>query len=178
MKFNSSTGNGDDFWKLPDKDAIAKTKGFSSFYDYCCQQKNSGCGAAGTCDPECTMPVQNRIRHLSSDVGFYLKWETDAEGYPTKEHCDAFKDMGPFDYKWKYKFKNSLGTEKERIAGCPMQDMDDGTGQESWKTVEMYADNNEQWIEDFVDSWDKMSTKGYSGQDLVQGPSQFWTHWK
>ena len=84
------------------------------------------------------------------------------------------KDLGGanYDYKWLWKFG------KERIAGCPMQDMDDGNGQESWKTVEMYADDNEQWIEDFVDVWDKMSTKGYSEQDLVQGPNQFWTHWK
>ena len=85
------SGTGDDFWKLEEKDGKVATKGFSSWYDYCCQQKTAGCGAEGTCDPECTMPVQNRIRHLSSDVGYYLKWETDADGYPTTEHCDAFK---------------------------------------------------------------------------------------
>ena len=86
-----SKGTGDDFWALKDKDAQVATKGFSSWYDFCCQQKTAGCGAEGTCDPDCTMPVQNRIRHLSSDVGYYLKWETDADGYPTTKHCDAFK---------------------------------------------------------------------------------------
>ena len=46
--------------------------------------------------------------------------------------------------------------------------MDDGLGQEMWKTVEMYAENNDLWLADFVAVWAKMSQNG--NQNLIDGP--------
>ena len=40
----------------------------------------------------------------------------------------------------------------------------------------MYADNQELWIENFVNVWDKMNQNGYSKEELVQGPTGFWGH--
>ena len=80
-----------------------------------------------------------------------------------------------------------------------MQDMDDGYGQQMYKTVEKYADNQrknsilnkkaltwydivsfnpftELWIRDFIKVWIKMSQNGYGSKELVQGPKNFWTH--
>ena len=123
------------------------------------------CGSKG-CDESCNRKVQNRIRHLSSDVGFYLKWEEDVNGYP--RGCDAFKDL-KHDWNWLYKFGKF-----DRKAGCPKQDMQDGYGKELWETVEMYADNQEKWIKDFVKVWDKMDKNGC--ENLEDGPMWKWNH--
>ena len=63
----------------------AQDKGFDSMYEYCCQIQADGCGTKDglPCDPECEQAVQNRIRYLSSDVGFYLKFDFDGQGLPT-----------------------------------------------------------------------------------------------
>ena len=83
------------------------------FWSYCCAQKEERCWESDSgCDPDCTRKVQNRIRHLSSDVGFYLKWETDEVGYPTTDSCDAFSDMDA-DWKWTVKF-NTDGDKKNK----------------------------------------------------------------
>ena len=135
----------------------------------------------GTYDESCNRNVQNRIRHLSSDVGFYLKWEEDKGGYP--RGCDAFDGE-----KMKLKFNNELKADwqwvnmggKDRKAGCPKQDMPDGTrdkdgrSNKMWQTVEMYADNQEKWIKDFVKVWNKMDKNGCT--ELMKGPSWKWDH--
>ena len=118
-------GNSDIFWNIEestvqaDLDVLAKFKelntGHPDFWSYCCEQKANKCWENDSCDPDCTRKVQNRIRHLSSDVGFYLKWDTDEDGYPTTDSCDAFNDM-KFDYQWRYDFNTDNDKEnKQRI---------------------------------------------------------------
>ena len=50
----------------------------------------SGCGAKGTCPDVCVnYPIQNRIRHLNTDVGYALDFSfSDVDGLP--EGCSAF----------------------------------------------------------------------------------------
>ena len=131
-------------FKPENKAAFYKPNG-SKFWQYCCKQKKEECWKTDTCDPDCTRGVQDRIRHLSSDVGFYLKWDYDKEGWPTG--CgvfDAFIDSkapgvplkfnGDFvprvGYGWKVfdrraeKYDNgtkSWFAEPGRIADCPKQ---------------------------------------------------------
>jgi len=181
-------GDAEIFWNIEesdvkaDKAVVAKFKqlntGHPDFWSYCCEQKANKCWENNSCDPDCTRKVQNRIRHLSSDVGFYLKWETDQDGYP--HGCDAFKDMkGGLDNDWQWLWTFRTDGDKanpQRIAGCPVQDMDDGYGQQMYKTVEKYADNQQLWIRDFIKVWIKMSQNGYGSKELVQGPKNFWTH--
>ena len=106
-----SIGDAEIFWNIEesdvkaDKAVVAKFKqlntGHPDFWSYCCEQKANKCWENNSCDPDCTRKVQNRIRHLSSDVGFYLKWETDQDGYP--HGCDAFKGMkGGLDNDWQW----------------------------------------------------------------------------
>ena len=52
--------------------------------------------------------------------------------------------------------------------------MDDGKGMKLHQTVELYARNQNRWLVDFVNAWEKMSQNGNSG--LIQGPKNFWTH--
>ena len=168
-------GQGDTFWNNKTLDEKVKKEGYDSFWDYCCQQKTTGCGAAGSCDPECTRTVQNRIRYLSSDVGLYLKWEYVEKGFPTTEFCEAFKTKRA---EWEWLFGKWLinGGEIRGPAGCPKQDLDDGYGKPIWKAVELYADNQPKWINDFVTVWEKMSMNGYKASDLEQGPRKWWKH--
>ena len=68
------------------------------------------------CDQRCNRPVQNRLRYLASDVGFYFKWEEDKDGYPTRGSCSAFADLGGKwqDWKWLYKFTPRAGIDKKK----------------------------------------------------------------
>ena len=98
----------------------------TAFYDYCCDQKRAGCGMEGKekCDEDCNRPVQDRIRHLSSDVGFYLKWKVDANGYPTEKYCDAFSPqknsvLGNRDWMWLYHFDSSKTSAFEKDKNDP-----------------------------------------------------------
>ena len=59
---------------------------------------------------------------------------------------------------------------------CDKQDADDGSGQALWQTVEDFADNQELWMEAFVDSFEKVQLNGYNSLD--QGPQDFWTTFK
>merc|ERR1711936_100776 len=93
-------GNGGKFWdkvdcqkksKCINSDTDFKLAPENNFWEYCCKQKQDECWKTNSCDEECTRTVQNRIRHLSSDVGFYLKFEFDAQGYPKMTNLMAWK---------------------------------------------------------------------------------------
>ena len=62
------------------------------------------------------------------------------------------------------------------VPDCPKQDLDDGTGKELWKSVEDFADDQELWIEEFVEVFEKMQCNGY--ESLEQGPKEFWSHFQ
>ena len=51
----------------------------------------------------------------------------------------------------------------------------DGHSQPMYKTVELYANNQQKWLGDFAGAWEIMSNNGYANDELVQGPNDFWT---
>ena len=51
----------------------------------------------------------------------------------------------------------------------------DGHSQEMYKTVEMYAGDQSQWMSDFSDAWEIMSSNDYSDGELKDGPQAFWS---
>ena len=101
-------------------------------------------------------------------MGFYFKWNISTEGLP--RGCPGFKDTMTGKDLTNDEFRNKLFVKPN----CPKQDSDDGTGQELWKTVEEYADDQELWINDFVSAFEKMQANGY--KSLQQGPNGFWNH--
>ena len=111
------------------------------------------------------MWMDNEERGLGPDTGFYFKWNIDSDGKP--RGCPGFPSG------WKDGHFRHHGWLEPR---CPKQDADDGTGQELWKTVEDFADDNELWTREFVASFEKMQTNGYS--QLDQGPTGFWKHFQ
>jgi hypothetical protein len=65
-----------------------------------------GCGAKGTCPDFCgNYPIQNRIRHLSTDVGYYLKFDFDSNGLP--KGCSGFNAM-PNRNRWYWAYQSDL----------------------------------------------------------------------
>ena len=84
--------------------------------------------------------------------------------------CPGFKDAMTGKDLTNDEFRNTLIVKPN----CPKQDSDDGTGQELWKTVEEYADDQELWINDFILAFEKMQANGY--KSLNQGPKEFWNH--
>ena len=51
----------------------------------------------------------------------------------------------------------------------------DGHSQPMYKTVELYANDQDQWLGDFTGAWEIMSNNGYANDELIQGPNEFWT---
>ena len=142
---------------------IATNQGFDGPHAFCCKERARECWKSNSCHPKCTMWMDNQERGLGPDTGFYFKWNIDSDGKP--RGCPGF----PSGWKDGH-FRHHAWLEPR----CPKQDADDGTGQELWKTVEDFADDNELWMREFVASFEKMQTNGYS--QLDQGPTGFWKH--
>ena len=147
---------------------VAKAAGFDSPIDYCCNEKNRGCALDESCDSKCTLEIENKERFISPDMGFYFKWNLDKSGHP--KGCPGFKNKRTGEDLTDDEFRQ----KGVLIPNCPKQNEDDGFGQELWKTVEDFADNQEFWIETFVNAFEKMISNGYEALD--QGPFEFWTH--
>ena len=148
--------------------AAAAAAGFSTPLEFCCNERERNCADDDSCFEDCTIPTENKERYLGPDMGFYFKWDLSDDGLP--RGCPGFvnkktgEDMTDEDFQKKGMV----------IPDCPMQDTDDGTGQEMWETVEEYADSNEAWIAEFVIAFDILQNNGYD--NLEQGPQGFWTH--
>ena len=154
----------------------AKVAGFNTFWEYCCDAQ-----ANGNFDTDCELTVQNRIRHLSSDVGWYFGFDFDKDGFPIgcpqfDQIAKSWMSVGYKNALWSYDMKGKYIQDGEFLepSDCPKQKMKDEHGMEMYKTVEMYAESNELWVEDFGKAWVKMSKNKNSG--LVSGPTNFWSH--
>lgn len=151
-------------------------KGFigdRAMYDYCCDQVAKGCRNEGTCDTKCNQQVQDRIRHLASDVGFYYKFDFNWDGIPIG--CPGFKSVKD-NNRWGWYYADRAPEPPM----CPKQTMKEGldskgepAGKEIWQTVEEYADDIHVWLKDFVSTWKKMSQNG--NQNLIEGPKNLFT---
>ena len=130
-------------------------------YDPCCEGQKSM--------KDCERWVQNRIRHISTDVGLYLGWDIDENGLPTG--CKAFLNNKTKKPLTEVEFRNSdyLG-----INGCEKQSFPTEIGQPLYQLVEHFAANQEDWIDTFFQAFDKLQTTGSYLNELTQGPTEFW----
>ena len=55
-----------------------------------------------------------------------------------------------------------------------IRDQKNGKGMKLHKRVEFYADNQEEWLKDFFDVFDKLQQKVENPKDLVPGPNGYW----
>ena len=166
--FSSYENDKEEWNKKKSLQMAAFAAGFSSPIEFCCSEKERKCADDDSCFDGCSLNVENKERYLGPDMGFYFKWDLSNDGLP--RGCPGFVNKNNGQDMTDEDFRKKGGL----IPDCPMQDADDGTGQEMWETVEEYADSNEVWIAEFVTAFDKLQNNGYDGLD--QGPYGFWTH--
>ena len=97
-----------------------------------------------------------RERALSSDVGFYLKFQVHESGRPM--------GCGAFTQAWLDDKKQSSGE-----VDCPLEDHAPD-GEPMWKIVEEMATSNEKMMKDFLPAFEKMIENGYQDGDLNPQP--------
>ena len=113
--------------------------------------------------------ASNHSRMLTCEMGYFWNFTFTGEGLPTG--CNVFKGTTSYkvrDAAW-YRDHRSIGYND-----CNKQMMPDEHGLELHKAVDLYADDGDTWIKDFVDAYTKMYENGWS--NLEVGSSNFWTH--
>lgn len=94
---------------------------------------------------------------LGSDMGLYLEFHVSSDGIPTG--CKGF------DNNWGV----APGTTASTLAQCPLNELSVPTGTASLsQVVELYANNQTQFVDDFANVLVKMLSNGYS--DLTSAP--------
>ena len=99
-----------------------------------------------------TNNLSYRERALSSDVGFYLKFQVHESGRPMG--CGAFTQAWLDDKK-----------QSSEEVDCPLEDHAPD-GEPMWKIVEEMATSNENMMKDFLPAFEKMIENGYQEGDL------------
>ena len=130
-------------------------------YQKCCAMKPEDMEQ----NQDCLRWVQDKIRHISTDVGLYLHWDIN-DGIPSG--CDIFKKK-KLTTAEDFATKEYLGN-----AGCGKQMIKDDQGVPMHQIVENYADNQKEWLDDFFKTFAKMQQSVDNSDDLEQGPSSFW----
>mmetsp|Transcript_40090 Transcript_40090/g.69518 ORF Transcript_40090/g.69518 Transcript_40090/m.69518 type:complete len:1256 (-) Transcript_40090:279-4046(-) len=93
-----------------------------------------------------------------AEMGLYFKFEVDENDVPYG--CPGLEPDR----------MDTLPSNDE--VGCPKNDMslDEGNDMSLYQLIELYADDQQAWIRDFIVAWDKMNENGYQPGELVDGP--------
>ena len=120
------------------------------------------------CKQNCTIQGDNsQSRYLSSEIGYHLKFHFDENGLP--QGCTAFE--GERNEKW---YRDNGWRLYGGSHGCPLQDYKDEHGIPMHEAVELYGQDGDLWINDFIRAFGKMQQNGNYG--LQVGPSLNWAH--
>ena len=99
--------------------------------------------------------------YLNSDMGLFLRFDTDdATGRPVG--CSGLED-----YKW-------LSNQRRMVRkphGCPLNDMLDISGLKMHEIVQLFANDEQAWIDEFVPAFEKMQENGYKEKTLTESPN-------
>ena len=113
-----------------------------------------------SCKPECVEYRRNDETALSSDVGFYLKFQVSKEGRPMG--CDGFTE----DWvKGNDRITSRITCPKEDYApeGVPL-----------YQLVDQQADDQNEFMKAYIDAHEKMINNGYNANDLMDAPLDDW----
>ena len=95
--------------------------------------------------------------YLNVDMGLYLKFETDnTSGRPIG--CSGFTNP-----VWLQNKKR----ESDEPHGCPLNDAKDEQGLVMHEIVELFANNQQLWINEFIEAFEKMQENGYESGKLT-----------
>eukprot|EP00448_Togula_jolla_P008014 CAMPEP_0170595146 /NCGR_PEP_ID=MMETSP0224-20130122/14396_1 /TAXON_ID=285029 /ORGANISM="Togula jolla, Strain CCCM 725" /LENGTH=632 /DNA_ID=CAMNT_0010919287 /DNA_START=66 /DNA_END=1964 /DNA_ORIENTATION=- len=132
--------------------------------DFCCQE--CATKTVETINKGCYQEVTKDETATNADLGLHIDFKTGAGGIPLS--CDNFTKGRK---KWSTK---AIIEGKDRFVdfyttepNCPLQKLDDGLGTLAMhEVVELYAADQQLWIEDFVRTLEKMLSNGYSKHEL------------
>jgi len=110
---------------------------------------------------------------LNADMGLMWGFEVDSVGYPFG--CDGLKVFTPGGPSFSNAPCMAMGTSKDDWeregcrADCPKQTYKYPTDSMTLSQhVELYADNQAQWIEDYLPAMERMISNGYEADGLVE----------
>ena len=124
-----------------------------------CPTHNYVCEGAEGCTER---DVFQGISMINPDMGLYLEFSTDADGRPSG--CTGMDSQAWLD--------NDI-RKGGRFSGevdCPLNNSPTPDGGTVAKLMERYADDQDAWIKDFVNVYDKMLENGVDKQKLVAVP--------
>ena len=107
------------------------------------------------------MPTFMQTSYLNSDMGLFLKFDTDAKSGRPKE-CSGLNDQN-----W---LKNKR-RQPRKPHGCPLNDAMDNRGLKMHEIVKKFADDEQAWINEFVPTFQKMQENGYLSGSLSTSPN-------
>lgn len=129
--------------------------------------KHEGKCKQGFCNPatdrhNCAMPRFMQSSYLNVDMGLFLKFNTDGtSGRPTG--CSGLNKA-----KWLRNWSRFSG-----LHGCPLNDAMDADGSKMHEIVEEFANDNQQWVNEFTAVFQKMQENGYTSLDLSPAPNNW-----
>mmetsp|Transcript_36227 Transcript_36227/g.79173 ORF Transcript_36227/g.79173 Transcript_36227/m.79173 type:complete len:586 (-) Transcript_36227:259-2016(-) len=143
-----------------------ETEGDGTFRsDYCCKQCANK--KAADVDKRCWKKVTKDETALPMDTGLYYEFQTGEGGIPLG--CPGF---GAGKFEWSVaaiqsgdgRLVNYYTTEPK----CDVNRLSDGPGSlEMHEVVELYANDQKAWVDDFIPVLTKMLSNGYSDQELA-----------
>ena len=94
-------------------------------------------------------------------MGLFLKFDSDeATGRPSG--CSGLNVPHWLSNKWRH---------PRKAHGCPLNDMvDNQSGMQMHEVVELFANDQQTWINDFVPAFQKMQENGYATGSLIASP--------
>ena len=119
------------------------------------------------CNPEtdrsnCTHLRFMQSSYLNVDMGLFLKFNTvSTSGRPTG--CKGLSNN-----KWLQNKRRNSGPH-----GCPLNDAIDESGLKIHEIVQLFADDLQVWINEFVAVFQKMQENGYVAGSLASAPSNW-----
>ena len=118
------------------------------------------------CDPEndrrnCSMPSFMQTSYLNSDMGLFLKFDTDAKSGRPKG-CSGLNDQNWLTNKRR---------QPKKPHGCPLNNAMDNSGLKMHEIVQKFADDEQAWINEFVPTFQKMQENGYLPGSLSTSPN-------
>ena len=118
------------------------------------------------CNPEtdrmnCSRPAFMQSSYLNSDMGLFLKFDIDEKtGRP--KGCSGLNDQA-----W-------LANKRRQVKkphGCPLNEAMDNSGIKMHEIVEKFANDEQEWINEFVPAFEKMQENGYTSGSLSTSPN-------
>ena len=127
-----------------------------------CINTNKGKCKTSFCNPNtdnqnCSSLRFMQTSYLNVDMGLYRKFETDnSSGRPTG--CTGFNNP-----MWLQNRKR----ESDVPHGCPLNDARDENRMAMHEIVELFANNQQLWIDEFLTVFEKMQENGYGSESLT-----------